>query len=136
MADTLHELAVVLSEAEGRRTEDAEGYFRRVVKIYEATLGPDDPQTGQALHELGVCVGAGYRKEESVRILTRALRIREVALEAEGMDLASTLHELGLAAWEIGRDDEAAELLARALRIQEVNLGPNDLQVRHEGTGA
>jgi tetratricopeptide (TPR) repeat protein len=82
-------------------------------------LGPDHPEVGLSLANLGMVLYLTGRFDEARQRLEEALSIQEAALGPTHADLAETLNSLGLLQRRTGRSEVAKDLFERALAIRE-----------------
>jgi tetratricopeptide (TPR) repeat protein len=116
--------AGIYLRSQGRYTE-ALPLHQRALRISQAALGPDHPDVGTDLREVGMTLWELGRYAEALPLHRRALRISQAALGPDHPDVATDLREVGMALWELGRYAEALPLHRRALRIHKAALGPD-----------
>ena len=92
---------------EAGRPGEAEGLLRRVLKIEDAKLGPDDVQVAWMLGEMARYVQEAGRPGEAEALYKRALEMKEAKMEADHVEVAWTLGEMGQCVREAGRPGEA-----------------------------
>ncbi|MEO8459808.1 MAG: serine/threonine-protein kinase [Dokdonella sp.] len=112
VANTLNELAVLLTSGTGRDAE-AEPLLRESLSIYDETYGVNHPLSAVVLGNLGQSVGSQGRHDEAVALLTRA-----VVLGASNPltdSFALTINNLGLQLDQAGREFEAEARYRQAL---------------------
>ena len=97
----------------------------KALAIAEKALGPDHPDTGQNLNNLGTLYLTQGRYGEAETFYKRALIIREKALGPDHPDTAATLNNLAALYDSQGHYGEAEPLYKRALAITEKALGPD-----------
>jgi tetratricopeptide (TPR) repeat protein len=96
----------------------------RALEVAKRTLGPEQPETVEALNNLGFVfkmIGA-YAKAEP--LYQEALRILQKVLGPEHPDTATSLNNLAELYQAMGEYAKAEALLQEALRIQQKVLGP------------
>jgi tetratricopeptide (TPR) repeat protein len=95
----------------------------RAVEVSKRSRGLDDPETAEALNNLGVLFQkiGNYAKAEP--LLQAALRIRQKALGPEHTLTANSLNNLGELYQEMHEYAKAEPLLQEALRIRQKVLG-------------
>lgn len=94
IAHTMFQLGVCVLRT-GQRVEEAEGLLRKVIKIEEARLGPDDISVARIVFHLGVCVRQGGRREEAEGILKRAHKALKAKLGPDSDEVARANDMLG-----------------------------------------
>jgi tetratricopeptide (TPR) repeat protein len=114
---------------------EAKRAFERVLRIAEATLGPDHPAVatcannlGLVLEELGDLSGARQCSE-------RALRIAEAAFGPDHLSVAMSINNLGAVLQDLGNLTEARQCYERAERILTAFLGddhPRTVKARNK----
>jgi esterase/lipase superfamily enzyme/Tfp pilus assembly protein PilF len=127
--DALNRQVVQLYQA-GNYAE-AERNAERAVRLAEGKFGPDHPNVGVALNNLGQLYRAEGRYSEAEPFFKRALAITEKALGPDHPNVGAALTNLGQLYRAEGRYDEAQLLFKRALAIDEKALGPD-----HPNVGA
>ena len=95
------------------RYAEAEPLYRRALRIREAALGPDHPDTASCLHNLALLYDSQGQYAEAEPLCRRALAIREVALGPDHPDTAISLHNLAGVLDDQGRYGEAEPLHRR-----------------------
>src|SRR5690606_15428468 len=112
VANTMNNLALAYGRAGD--TDSAISVHTRVLALRERVLGPEHPNVGESLNNLGVLMLD--RDNLAARaVLERALMIRERALPRDHPHVASTLSNLGFAYVGLGDAAAARPLLERAL---------------------
>jgi serine/threonine-protein kinase len=97
--------------------------------IREKALGPDHPDVGDTLNDLGTIADEKGDYDQAERLLKRVLAIYEKALGPDHPNVAGALHNLAITTYLKGDYDQAEQLYKRALTIDEKTLGPNHPQV-------
>ena len=97
---------------------------KRVLTIREEALGPEHPNVGTALNNLGELYRAQGRLAEVEPLYRRSLAIYEKALGPEHPKVGTSLNNLAGLYRAQGRYAEAEPLIRRDLAIQEKALGP------------
>lgn len=102
---------------------DAMECYKETVKIYHATLGPDNPAVATTL----VCIGSiHYKKKnlENAMIFYReALRLYQGSYGPHHPDVAPTLKSIGMIHTKRGEYDEAMEVFQEVLKLKCAMLG-------------
>lgn len=100
--------------------------FKRSLALWEASLGPEHPDTLKAVNNLGMAFQHLGKGEDAEKLYRRALSGRVKVLgEADAYTLA-TMNNLGELLRGTGRMDEAEDLLRRAIRAQEEAEVPDE----------
>jgi serine/threonine-protein kinase len=99
------------------RFDDAETSYREAVALYESTLGPDKPQTAEALWSLAELHAFRGKRAEAEKEFERAVAVERKSLGARHPQLASTLIDLGSLYMNERRYREADATLMEALGI-------------------
>jgi tetratricopeptide (TPR) repeat protein len=108
-----------------------QGKYREAIKIAERAVrvakrvrGPDDPETAEALNNLGLLFKkiGDYLKAEP--LYQEALRIRQKVFGSEHPATALSLNNLAVLYQDMGKYAEAEPLFQEALRIRQKVLGP------------
>jgi len=103
--------------------------LQRVLAIRERACGPEHPEVGRTLSQLGVAHrGLGHQRE-AVDVQERGLFILQGAYGQRHPDVGRTLNNLGRARARLGEYDLAAELHERARASYEALFGHNHLDV-------
>jgi tetratricopeptide (TPR) repeat protein len=108
-----------------RRFEEAEGYYRRALRILDAGDGPDGSLVDTTLSNLADLLLEQGRLDEAQPLYARALALGEAADGPDHPDTAYKLFGLGVILHRRGQDAEARAPLARALAIREHAYGPD-----------
>ncbi len=115
MASSL--LLLGLIEENSSRFDDAESLYREAVALYERTVGPDNPQTAEALWSLAELHAFRGRRGEAEQEFERALAVERKSVGEKNPLLASTLIDLGSLYMNERRYSEADASLKEALGI-------------------
>jgi tetratricopeptide (TPR) repeat protein len=107
---------------EGRPVE-GEKLCREAVEKRRAVFGPEAPQYGVALANLGVAMTLQQRHEESLALSEQALAVYEKALGEHHPLYGATLFNIANALRELGRLDEARARAERALVLLGETVG-------------
>ena len=99
------------------RFDEAEKSYREAVALYESTLGPDKPQTAEALWSLAELHAFRGKRADAEKEFERAVAIERKSLGARHPQLASTLIDLGSLYMNERRYREADAALTEALGI-------------------
>ncbi len=126
-AKQLNHVATALSGV--GRLSDASADLERVMKIYTDVMGPDHPNAGLALANLGYMRYLLGDYEGAVDMNRRALVTVERAFGPDHPHVGLTLLRIGTALTDAGRPAEARPYEERALRIFEARFAPTDLQL-------
>jgi esterase/lipase superfamily enzyme len=86
-------------------------------------LGPDHPNVGLPLNNLGELYGQQRRYAEAEALIKRSLSIKEKAQGPDHPDVATPLNNLALLYYARGRYSEAEPLYKRSLAIREKAQG-------------
>ena len=103
--------------------QDAEKYLTHALELYRQILGPEHPDTAQALDSLATLYTKQGKYQEAEAYYRDALQIRERVAESAPTELARTLNNLALLRQGQGRYQEAEELYQRVLSIEETTVG-------------
>ncbi|MGR3275614.1 tetratricopeptide repeat protein [Acaryochloris marina NIES-2412] len=103
---------------------DTEKWYQRALKISEAQLGPEHPETGTSLNNLAGLYESTGRYGEAEPLYQRTLKISEAQLGPEHPETGTSLNNLAGLYESTGRYGEAEPLYQRALKISEAQLGP------------
>ena len=95
------------------------------LRITEAALGPDHPDTAILLGNLASTYSAQGRAADALPLDERALAISEAALGPDHPTTAVLLGNLAATHRDLGRPADALPLEKRALAISEAALGPD-----------
>jgi tetratricopeptide (TPR) repeat protein len=101
----------------------AEPLMRRVIDIFEASLGSDHPNVATSLNNLAGLLQDTNRLGEAEPLLRRALAIDEASYGNDHPEVATDLNNLALLLQATNRLGEAEPLLRRALAITEASFG-------------
>jgi tetratricopeptide (TPR) repeat protein len=105
--------------------EEAEKLHREVLRLRKAALGPEHPDVGAALNDLGNVRSRVGDFEGSLQLLQEALAIRERQLGENHPLVATTLSALGATRRALGDNEGAKQAQLRALAIREKVYGPD-----------
>lgn len=98
---------------------DAEAHLRRALMLHEQTRGPDDPETIETAHQLGVVLRNLVALEEAGEVLAQAAERAERVLGPAHPSTAHALHDLGQVHKLAGRHGAAASAIERAIAAAE-----------------
>ncbi len=115
MAGSLLLLGVI--QENSSRFDEAEKLYGESVALYERTVGPENPQTAEALWSLAELHAFRGRRAEAEREFARALALERKSAGEESPRLASTLIDLGSLYMNERRYPEADASLREALGI-------------------
>ena len=121
-AQTLSNLLQLYSKAMGDYAK-AEPFLQRALKIDEKALGPDHPQTAQAINNLALLYQSTAEYAKAEPLYQRALKIREKALGPNHPQTAQALNNLAWLYQNMYDYANAEPLYQRALKIYEKALG-------------
>ncbi len=99
------------------RFDEAEKSYREAAALYEKTIGPDKPQTAEALWSLAELHAFRGRRAEAEKEFEQALAVERKSLGPRHPQLASTLIDLGSLYMNERRYREADAALTEALGI-------------------
>lgn len=109
--------------------EDADTQLREALTLRLRTLPAGDPQTGEALHELGLLAVARGDYAAADSLLRLALGIRQHAFGPRHVELANSMSALAGALTYAGQYAAADSLYRGALKMQRALLGEQSLAV-------
>jgi len=95
-----------------------------LLRLQEATLGPEHADVAMTLNNLGFLCNDLGRREEAEKYYLRALEIYEKLWGLEDVNVAATLHDLGTMCLNLGRYEEAERHILRAMAIFVKAGGP------------
>ena len=104
---------------------EAEPLYRRAIRVWEASLGPEHPHFATGLNNLAQLLKDTNRLAEAEPLMRRALAIDEQSLGADHPNVAIDLNNLALLLKATNRLAEAEPLMRRALEILTASLGPD-----------
>src|SRR5579862_8351005 len=111
MARRVHRLGI--ARYKNGRSEDAIPALEKALKLHEELRGPEHPETGDLLTELGVIYRAQGLHAEAQRCLQRALHVHKAVLGRDSEPAIEDLHHLAGSFEESGQIERAAELYER-----------------------
>jgi tetratricopeptide (TPR) repeat protein len=126
----MNELSIFLSARAAYA--EAEPLKRRVLKIFESSLGTDHPEVAAALNNLAQLLQDTNRLKEAEPLMRRALQISETALGPNHPDVAIRLNNLAQLLQATNRLQEAEPLMRRALQIDETSFGTDHPNVARD----
>jgi tetratricopeptide (TPR) repeat protein len=106
------------------RFPDAEAVLKRILAIYEGSLGPEHANVAQFLNNLAALYQDQGRLDDAEPLLTRSLSIVEKILGPEHPHVAEVLINLATHYRVQRRYPDAEALLKRSLAIYDKALGP------------
>lgn len=104
--------------------DDAEAMCNLHIKIYEASLGIDAPETLTLLHRLGDILHERQSLNEAIEVTKRAILGREKKLGLWHVDTLKSIANLGNILWDLGKHPESEAALRRAHEGFASTLGP------------
>ncbi len=111
---------------------EAESSMRRVVEIFETSLGSDHARVAIALNNLAQLLQATNRLAEAEPLMRRALKIDEQAFGQDHPKVAIDLNNLATLLQATNRLAEAEPLMRRALKIDEQSFGQDHPNVARD----
>lgn len=105
--------------------EAAEPAVRRVVRTRERALGPDDPGTLSARHELGLCLMGQGKVTDAEQEYSAVLAARQNLLGEDHPDTLMSRHVMAHVPVRLGRLDEAERLHREVYSARLRVLGPD-----------
>ena len=120
----LGDLAQVLMDQ--GKYDEAETILKRELKVRQAAVGTDGPDTVSTLNRLALVYQKENRNAETESLLKRALAIRQKAFGANNLQVADSKQVLADFYHAQKRDEEAEQLLKEALATEEKVLQPSD----------
>jgi tetratricopeptide (TPR) repeat protein len=94
--------------------------------VRRAKLGPDDPATLIALHNLAATYREDGQLAKALPLLEESLRLTKAKHGAGHPEVVLSLNSLGAGYQQAGRPDRAVPLLEEALPLARAKLGNND----------
>lgn len=126
---TLQPHSILLAIAIDRHADDrAEKIATRLLPLYEAKYGPDHPETGTMLNNLGTVYGRKERFEAALTYVSRAIAIDERSYGKSHPETAKKLVNRALYLKKLRRREEAESEYRRAMKLLEATQGP----IQHE----
>jgi CHAT domain-containing protein/Tfp pilus assembly protein PilF len=104
--------------------DEAHPLGERVLEIREKVLGPEHPEVGDTLNNLGIHYSDRGDYARAEQLFMRALAIREKAFEPEHPKIADSLNSLAILYFRRGDYAKAEPLNQRTMTIWEKVLGP------------
>ena len=101
------------------RNDEALAHTEEALAELERTLGPDHPDVGRILNNLGSISMAVNRLTAARRYLERALELKRAHLGPDHPELASTLVNLSNVAWELDERERTIELLIESIALRD-----------------
>jgi tetratricopeptide (TPR) repeat protein len=92
--------------------------------IYRRFLGPDDPLTLQAMHNLASSYAVLGRVDEALRLREETLALRRAKLGPDDPDTIASMNNLALSYGDAGRHADALKLRAETLARFKATEGP------------
>lgn len=121
MARRVHRLGI--ARHKNGRSDEAIPALEKALKLHEETCGPEHPDTGALLSELGPIYRAQGNHDGAQACLRRALRIHETHLGWGSEQAMRDLHHLAGSLEESGDIEGAAALYERVLGLKLRVLG-------------
>jgi tetratricopeptide (TPR) repeat protein len=104
------------------RWDESIPIYRQALTIFERLYGPDHPEVGATLHNLGAVLAATGSHDEAEDCYRRALTVAERTIGTDAPATALTRQNLGQLLCTVGRREEGLLLLESAIRAFEVCL--------------
>jgi len=95
--------------------DDSIPIYRHALTIFERLYGPDHPEVGATLHNLGAALAATGSHDEAEDCYRRALTVAERTIGTDAPATALTRQNLGQLLCTVGRREEGLLLLESAL---------------------
>lgn len=111
---------------------EAEPLYRRALKIYEASFGPNHPQVAIGLNNLALLLDATNRLSDAEPLYRRALALWEANYGPHHLNVALGLNNLAELLRATNRFGEAEPLYRRALAIDEASYGADHPKVARD----
>ncbi|KAG2487438.1 hypothetical protein HYH03_014005 [Edaphochlamys debaryana] len=128
-ASTLYTLYTLLGRIhdDAHRYEKAEPLYRQALELAQRVLGPDDPETIDALHSLAGCLESQGRYQEGEALYRQALELVQRRLGPQNPDdSAGSSVRLADCLESEGRFQEAEVLYRQALELWKGARGPEN----------
>ncbi|WDZ83766.1 tetratricopeptide repeat protein [Micromonospora cathayae] len=123
--DTLAVMMDVAARLDGENgLPAARSLYERVGTARSELLGPDDPRTLEATHNLGTVLGQLDEHDTACRVLSATHRARTRVLGPDAPATLKTLENLAIARAELGQLDAARELLEEVLAARRPEGSP------------
>jgi non-specific serine/threonine protein kinase/serine/threonine-protein kinase len=103
-------------------------HFERAVALRTATLGPDHPDTLEALRGLARAYGFLGRNAEGEKLFRQAMEGGRRTLGPEHIDTMDATFGVAVLQENLGHSEEAAALFGDLLALQQRKLGPDDIR--------
>jgi CHAT domain-containing protein/tetratricopeptide (TPR) repeat protein len=103
--------------------------YEHALSVYEEVYGPEEPELGLLLSNMGSFYIEIGNYERGARLLERSVDSLQRRLGYDHPDLAPALSNLASAYRRTGRDQEAAALLERCIYLRESVLGSTHEQL-------
>ena len=106
------------------RSPEATALHEATLKLTEAKLGPDHPDTLGSRNNLAYAYRAAGRLTEAIALYEETLELREAKLGPDHPDTLMSRNNLAIAYRSAGRLAEAIALHEETLKLREGKLGP------------
>lgn len=97
--------------------------YREALEIQTRILGPDHPDVGSSLHNMGLIYNHFGDYQQAGRVYRRALAIREAAFGPDSEWVAETCNNLSTVCGYLGEYEESIAQQERAVKIWAEGLG-------------
>ena len=104
-------------------------FYEKSLKIKEAVLGPEHPDTAGTYNNIGEVYRVKGDYPKALEFYEKSLKIKEAVLGSEHPDTAGTYNNMAATYDEMGDYPKALDFYEKALKIKEAVLGPE-----HPGT--
>ena len=101
------------------RWDESLRIYRQALTVFERVYGPDHPEVGGTLHNLGAALAATGSHDDAEHCYRRALAVAERTIGSDAPATALTRQNLGQLLCTVGRREEGLLLLKSALRTFE-----------------
>ena len=103
---------------------------RRALQIAERSLGPENPVTARAAHDLGTAYDEAERPEEALAAYARALELKRKVIGDRHPEIGVTWNSIAITSGRLDRWGEARDAYQKARDILAASVGD-----RHPFTG-
>jgi WD40 repeat protein/serine/threonine protein kinase/tetratricopeptide (TPR) repeat protein len=114
--------------AQGGRPDQAVPLLIEIAKVKKAKLGPDDPETLEALEKLADLHWQLGQLDKAIPVLEEIVRVREAKFGGDDLQTLEYMTRLGVLHWRLDQFDRSIPVFEKLVKVREAKFGQDDPQ--------